>query len=107
MSTPPQPPPTPLQPITPPAKSSYQEMDSPSRSLPPVVPVLIAAVIVAAIVFFVVRSNRPITPATGFITKTFYVEQATKDRVLVGVEVHVKNSTDKPIYIKDVEVKVT
>src|SRR5437870_4808722 len=89
-----------------PPKSAYEEMDSPSRTLPPIVPVLIAAVIVGAIVFFVVRGNRPVTPASGTITKTFYVEQNTKDRVLAGVEVHVKNGGEKPIYVKEVEVKL-
>lgn len=101
MSTPPQPP----QPQS--SRSSYEELDSPSRSLPPVVPVLIAAVIVGALIFFVVRGNRPVTPASGTITRTFYVEQNTKDRVLAGVEVSVKNGSDKPIFVREVEVKVT
>ena len=86
-----------------PTKSSYEEMDSPSRSLPPIVPVLIAAIVIGAIVFFVVRGNRPVTPATGTVTKTFYVEQNTKDRVFAGVEVHIKNSSDKTIYVREVE----
>lgn len=84
-----------------------EEMDSPSRSLPPLVPVLIAAIVVGAIVFFIARSNRPVTPASGSITKTFAVEQNTKDRVLVGVEVHLKNGSDKTIYVRDVTVQVT
>jgi hypothetical protein len=105
MSTP-QPPAPPAKPSQP-APSSYQEMDSPSRSLPPIVPVLIAGVLVGAILFFIARSNRPVAPATGSISKVFAVEQSTKDRVLVGVEVNVKNSSDAAIYVKDAKVKVT
>ena len=101
------PPPQQPQPPQPRITTSYDELDSPSRSMPPIVPILIAALVVAAIVFFVVRANRPVTPATGSITKTFYVEQTTKDRVLVGVEVHIKNGSEKPIYVRDVVVKVT
>src|SRR4051812_16796095 len=108
-------PPTPSQPGNPspapatskPARSSYDELDSPSRSLPPVVPILIAAVVIGIVLFFVISANRPVTPATGYITKTFYVEQNTKDRVMVGVEVHIKNGSDKPIFVRDVAVKVT
>ena len=110
MSFPPTPPqaPKPPQPEKQPsAQNSYQEMDSPERSLPPIGPVLIAGAIVAAIVFFVVKTNRPVTPATGTITKTFYVEQSTKDRVLAGIEVHIKNGSEKPIYVKDIAVKLT
>jgi hypothetical protein len=107
MSTPPQPP-SPPQPTKPqPAPTSYQEMDSPERSLPPIIPVLIAAAVVGAIIFVIARANRPVTPATGNITKVFAVEQSTKDRVLVGVEVHIKNASDAAIYIKDAKVKVT
>src|SRR5437763_2433011 len=106
MSTqPPSAPPSQPSPSTPPSKSSYEELDSPSRTLPPVVPILIAAVVVAAVVFFIVRSNRPVTPATGSITKVLAVEQSTKDRVLVSIEVHVKNGSEKPIYVRDVTVK--
>jgi hypothetical protein len=99
---------TPQPPAPPkPATSSYQEMDSPARSLPPIVPVLIAAVAIGAIVFFIARTNRQTPPATGSITKVFAVEQTSKDRVLVGVEVNIKNSGDAAIYVKDESVKVS
>src|SRR4051812_9490570 len=107
MSTPQQPPSPPTPPQTPRAKSSYEELNAPERSLPPIVPILIAAVVVAIVVFIIVRTNRPVTPATGFIVRSFYVEQNSKDRVLVGIEVHIKNGSEKPIYVKDVVVKVT
>src|ERR1700760_3575586 len=106
MSTPPQPP-SPSIPPKPSAPTSYQEMDSPERSLPPVVPVLIAAVVIGIIVFFVARTNRQVPPATGSITKVFAVEQSSKDRVLVGVEVNIKNSEEATIYVKDAAVKVS
>ena len=107
MSTPPQAPNPQLPPKQNAAQSSYQEMDSTERTLPPIVPVLIAAVAIAIALYFVVKTNRPVTPATGSITKVFYVEQSTKDRVLAGVEVHIKNGSEKPIYVKDVSVKLT
>ena len=106
-TTPPNPPTTPQPPKQPRAKSSYEELNAPERSLPPVVPILIAAVVVAIVVFIIVRTNKVVTPATGFITKSFYVEQTSKDRVLVGIECHIKNGSEKPIYVKDVAVKVT
>ncbi len=99
--------PQPPAPPKPPAPGSYQEMDSAGRSLPPVVPVLIAAILIGAIVFVIARKNRQVPPATGSITKVFAVEQTSKDRVLVGVEVNVKNSSDATIYVKDASVKVT
>ena len=105
--TPPTPPPTSQPPQRPLAKSSYDELNAPERSLPPIVPILIAAVVVAIVVFIIVRTNRNVTPATGFLTRSFYVEQNSKDRVLVGIEVHIKNGSEKPIYVKDVVVKVT
>lgn len=84
-----------------------EEMDSASRSLPPIVPVLIAAVVVGAIVFFIARSTRPVAPATGSIAGVFAVEQGSKQSVLVSVAVTVKNSSDAIIYVKDASVKVT
>ncbi|MCU1287275.1 MAG: hypothetical protein JWO13_3625 [Acidobacteriales bacterium] len=84
-----------------------EEFDSPRRSLPPAVPVLVAAVVLGIAVFTMVRVTNPVTPASGAITKMFHVEQSTGDRVLVGIEVHLKNMGQKPVWVKGVDVKLT
>jgi hypothetical protein len=84
-----------------------EEFDSAERSLPPVVPVLIAAVVIAIAVFVLIRTTTSTTPASGNITKMFHVEQSTGDRVLVGIEIHLKNMGPKPVWVRGVDVKLT
>jgi len=77
-----------------PPKSQYdaghvpmtEEFDSPRRSLPPAVPVVAAAVILAIAVFTMVRVTTSTTPASGNITKMSHVEQSSGDRVLVAID---------------------
>src|SRR5436190_11504076 len=80
-----------------------EEFDSPGRSLPPAVPVLIAAVVLAIAVFAMIRVTTSTTPASGNITKMFHVEQSGGGRVMVGIEVHLKNTSDKPAWVKGVD----
>jgi hypothetical protein len=84
-----------------------EEFDTAERTLPPLVPVLIAAVVVAVVVFVVVRTTTSKTPASGNITKMFHVEQSSGDRILVGIEVHVKNMGKAPVWVRGVDVKLT
>jgi hypothetical protein len=84
-----------------------EEFDSPRRSLPPVGPVLIAAVVLGIVIYAILHFTATPTPATGNITKMFHVEQSTGDRVLVAVEVHLKNMSQKPVWVKGVDVKLT
>src|SRR5437879_8034604 len=84
-----------------------EEFDSPRKTLPPVVPVLAAAVILGIALFIFLRFTTSVTPASGMITKMFHVEQSSGDRVLVGIEIHLKNMGQKPVWVKGVDVKLT
>jgi hypothetical protein len=84
-----------------------EELDSPRRSLPPAVPVIAAAVVLAIAVFTMVRVTTSTTPASGNITKMSHVEQSSGDRVLVAIELHLKNMGQKPVWVKGVDVKLT
>jgi hypothetical protein len=84
-----------------------EEFDSPRRSLPPAVPVVIAAVVLGVAIYAMVRVTTSTTPATGNITKMFHVEQSSGDRVLVAIEIHLKNMGQKPVWVRGVDVKLT
>lgn len=83
-----------------------EEFDSFKRTLPPVVPVLIAAVVLGLAVYATLRLTVSTTPASGQITKMVHVQQSTGDRVMVAIEVHLKNMEKKPIWVKGVDVKL-
>jgi hypothetical protein len=83
-----------------------QEMDSARRSLPPVVPVLIAAIVIGGLLYWNAKTHVSKPPATGNISKLVVVEQQTGDRVLVLAEIQLQNTTDKPIYVHSVQAKL-
>src|SRR5438874_2469872 len=83
-----------------------EEFDTPRRSLPTAVPVIIAAVVLGVAIFAMVRVTTSTTPATGNITKMFHVEQSSGDRVLVAIEVHLKNMGQKAVWVRGVDVKL-
>jgi hypothetical protein len=83
-----------------------QEYDSPRRSLPPIVPVLIAAVVIAVIVFWNARTHRSTVAASGNINKIVAVEQQGGGRVLVLAEVHLQNGANRDIYVHSVQAKL-
>jgi hypothetical protein len=81
-----------------------EEFDSAKWSLPPVVPVLIAAAIVAiVVVLFTWHSSKPLISAKVLGA---YATQAAPSQVLVGVQLSVQNATKGPIWIKSVSVEV-
>ena len=81
-----------------------EEFDSAKWSLPPVVPVLIAAVVVAmVVVLFSWHASKPLIVAKVLGA---YATQSGPSQVLVGVQLSVQNSTKGPIWIKDVRVEV-
>ena len=100
--------------ITPPPPSSpfdsghvpmTEEFDRAKWTLPPIVPVLIALVAVALVVtIFVVGGNKKY--AAGKILGVYTAEQADKAHVLVGVQLAVENLDNKPIWIRDIRVRV-
>jgi len=95
--------------ITPPSDAGHvpmtEEFDRAKWTLPPIVPVLIALAVVAVVVaIFLVGTNRPI--ARGKILGVYTAEQADKTHVLVGVQLAVENLDKKPIWIRDIRVRV-
>src|SRR3954452_2676608 len=77
-----------------------EEFDSAKWTLPPIVPVLIAAAAVAIIVAIVMFTNRPTPTLSGSIAK---VAAADMDaNTLVAVKLQLNNVIDKQIWIKGV-----
>lgn len=83
-----------------------EEMDSAKWRLPPLLPVVISGLVLALIVgVFAFIFSRPL--ATGQILTVTSAEQVTKDSVLVGVNVNVKNVSKGPLYIKRIHAEMT
>lgn len=82
-----------------------EEMDSAKWRLPPVLPV-VASALVLALVFgiFAWIFTRPV--ATGQILTVNSAEQATRDSVLVGLNVTVKNVSKDVLYIKTIHAEM-
>jgi hypothetical protein len=81
-----------------------EEMDSAKWTLPPVVPMLIAAVLVAILVSVVVLSNRSKPVASLAITKVASVDQ--QGNTMVAVQAKLDNQIDKLLYVKSIMAEV-
>ena len=82
-----------------------EEMDSAKWRLPPLLPVVISGLVLALIVgIFAFIFSRPL--ATGQILTVTSAEQVTKDSVLVGMNVAVKNVSKGPLYIKRIHAEM-
>jgi hypothetical protein len=77
-----------------------EEFDSAKWTLPPVVPVMIAAVAVIVIVAIVMFTNRATPTMRGSISKVAAVDM--DGNTLVAVKLQLNNVIDKQIWIKDV-----
>lgn len=82
--------------------------DAPERRSPIAViaPWLIAAVVIAVGAYLFVRVTEAPPVAEGKITKLFAVEQQGADRVIVGVEMSLRNAYDKEIIVRGVSAKL-
>jgi len=103
-----------------------EELDSPRWSLPPIVPVLIAAVVLAIILGVYLLSSRQPPTSSGsairVVALPLHIESKgsiapgqegtldqnieKRDAVLVNIALHVKNGIGKPMYIKGIEGKL-
>src|SRR5437868_5538398 len=103
-----------------------EELDSPRWSLPPLVPVLIAAVVLAVILgVYLLSSKQPPTSsgsAIRVVALPLHIESKgsiapggegtldqnieKRDSVLVNIALNVKNAIGKPMYIKGIEGKL-
>jgi hypothetical protein len=77
-----------------------EEFDRAKWTLPPLVPVLIAAAAIAIVVAVVSLSTRAKPAAGGAITKVASVDQ--QGTTMVAVQVKLDNKIEKQIWIKDI-----
>lgn len=77
-----------------------EELDRARWTLPPVVPIVIALVLVAVVVFLITYSNRPTPVVAGVITKIARVDQ--QGNTMIAVQVKLDNKIEKQLWIKDI-----
>ncbi len=81
-----------------------EEMDSARWTLPPVVPLLIAAVVVGILVAVVVLSNRTKPSAALAITKV--VSAAQESNTMVAIQIKLDNQVEGPLWIKQIQAEM-
>jgi hypothetical protein len=81
-----------------------EELDSAKWTLPPIVPLLVAAVLVAVVVAVIVLSNRTQPSAALAITKV--VSADTDGNTMAAIQVQVDNQIDKPLWVKNISAEV-
>src|SRR6476661_2056177 len=81
-----------------------EELDSAKWTLPPIVPLLIAAVVVGILVAVVVLSNRTKPSAALAITKV--VSAAQESNTMVAIQIKLDNQVEGPLWIKRIQAEV-
>jgi len=81
-----------------------EEMDSAKWTLPPIVPLLVAAALVAIVVSVVVFSNRTKPSASLAITKV--VSAAQEGNTMVAIQIKLDNQVERPLWIKEIKAEV-
>ncbi|HZI56339.1 MAG TPA: hypothetical protein VFF39_06165 [Verrucomicrobiae bacterium] len=104
-------PPSAAPPSTPQATSTHaghipitEELDSAKWTLPPIVPLLVAAVLVAVLVAVGVLSNRTKPSASLAITKIVSADQ--EGNTMVAIQVKLDNQVEGPLWIKGIRAEV-
>jgi hypothetical protein len=85
----------------------YQEFGTAARNLPPVAPVAIAVVLVAAMVGILMYINRAKPAGQGSIDTVYFSEPAGMTSPMILVEVTLRNTSDKTLYIKSIKGAIT
>jgi hypothetical protein len=83
-----------------------EEFDSPRRSLPPAVPVVIALVVVAIVVGVIAFVERSKPVAQGGIDAVYASQPANMTNTMVVLQVTMRNVGDKAVYIKSISANV-
>jgi hypothetical protein len=83
-----------------------EEFDSPKRSLPPAVPVVIALVAVAIVVGVIAFVERSKPVAQGGIDAVYASQPANMTNTMVVLQVTMRNVGDKAVYIKSISANV-
>jgi hypothetical protein len=82
-----------------------EEMDRAKWTLPPIVPLLIAAAIVAILLFvYTSHTSKPL--AKGQILGAYAVQEGDQQQVLVAVQLSLSNTSSKPFWIKAITVQL-
>jgi hypothetical protein len=81
-------------------------MNEQERTLPPYAPWLIAMglIVLITVAFLFITKEPP--SASGEITKIFALQQPGTERVIVGVELRIKNETEKELLVRGVNTKI-
>lgn len=81
-----------------------EEMDSAKWTLPPIVPLLVAAVLVTIVVSVVVFSNK--TKPSAALTITKVVAAAQEGNTMVAIQMKLDNQVEGPLWIKEIKAEV-
>jgi hypothetical protein len=83
-----------------------EEFDSAKRTLPPVLPVVVALALVALVVGVVVYSSRAKPAAQGGIDDVHFSQPANMTSPMILMDVTLRNVSDKTLYIKDIKATI-
>jgi hypothetical protein len=81
-----------------------EEMDSAKWTLPPIVPLLVAALVVGILVAVVALSNRTKPSASLAITKV--ASAAQESNTMVAIQIKLENQVEGPLWIKQIQAEV-
>ncbi len=81
-----------------------EEMDSAKWTLPPIVPLLVAAVVVGILVAVVALSNRTKPSASLAITKV--VSASQEANTMVAIQIKLDNQVEGPLWIKQIQAEL-
>jgi len=81
-----------------------EEMDSAKWTLPPIVPLLVALVLVGILVTVVALSNRTKPSAALAITKVASADQ--QGNTMVAIQIKLDNQVEGPLWIKEIRAEV-
>ncbi len=84
-----------------------EEFDSPRRTLPPVVPMVIALVVVAVFVVGIAYIFRAKPLAQGQIDNVFISQKEGQPNSMLAIQVSLKAVGAKPLYIKAITAELT
>jgi len=83
-----------------------EEMDSAKWTLPPVMPVVIVLLVLAAIIGVLAYVMRTKPGASGAITGVYAAELPDKSSTMVLLDVHVTNIGDKPLWVREIKAQL-
>jgi hypothetical protein len=84
-----------------------EELDSPRRTLPAVLPLAIALVVVVVFIVGITYVFRAKPIAQGEIDNVFYSQNRDQPNSMVSIQVSLKAVGNKPLYIKSIRAELT